>query len=767
MKSFGCKFMLSIFVIVKLFQTYDGSEMKNQQQKATYIVHMDKSHMPASFSDHLQWYEASLKLVSESTKMLYTYNNVIHGFSTQLTTEEAKLLKGQPGVLSILPEVKYELLTTRTPEFLGITGNDTDHSSLPNCDAVSRVIIGLLDTGVWPESKSFSDNGLGPVPIGWKGQCETGPNFNSSSCNRKLIGARFFSKGFEASNQPRKSESISPRDDQGHGTHTASTAAGSMVAGANLFGNAPGRAQGMAKCARVAAYKVCWSDGCFSTDLLAAMDKAVEDGVHVMSLSFGGGAVEYFLDSVAQGSFGAVGQGVFVSCAAGNDGPDEGSVINVAPWMTTVGAGTLDRDFPVNVFLGNNNNFSGVSICSGRGLIDKLYPLVYAGKVNTSVDGNLCMKGGFAPGQLNGSIVVCDRGKNPRAQKGIVVREAGGVGMILVNEALNEDVLADAHLVPTAAVDQRTGDLIKNYINSTANPKAAILCRGTRLGVQPSPVVASFSSRGPNWITPKILKPDVIAPGVNIIAGWTGTIGPTGIEGDTRKVEFNIISGTSMSCPHVSGLAALVKAANPSWSPAAIRSALMTTAYTTYKNGGTVEDFTGSPSTSLELGAGHVNILSALDPGLVYDARAEDYLAFLCALNYNSYTIQLFSSAAKIANFKCDGSKKYNVEDLNYPSFSVHNEAYYRPEVFKYLRTVTNVGNSVATYKVSVSTQMGASVRISVEPDTLNFTQLNQKKNYTVTFNCNAMPYGTYGFASLEWTDGKHKVRSPITVLWV
>ncbi|KAF2324287.1 hypothetical protein GH714_011713 [Hevea brasiliensis] len=194
------------------------AEVKNLQSKRTYIIRMDKSNMPASFDDHLQWYDSSLKSVSESAGMLYTYNNVIHGFSTRLTPEEAESLEKQQGILSVLPEMVYELHTTRTPEFLGL------------------------------ELKSFDDKGLGPTPSTWKGECETGKNFNSSSCNRKLIGARFFSQGYEAAFGPidETMESKSPRDDDGHGTHTSTTAAGSAVSGASLFGYATGKARGMA-----------------------------------------------------------------------------------------------------------------------------------------------------------------------------------------------------------------------------------------------------------------------------------------------------------------------------------------------------------------------------------------------------------------------------------------------------------------------------------------------------------------------------------------
>ncbi|KAK6938611.1 PA domain [Dillenia turbinata] len=569
------------FIVLILAHGNKAADQENHEKK-TYIVHMDKSSMPTAYTDHFQWYDSSLKSVSQSADMLYTYNNVVHGFSVRLTPDEANSLQNQLGILSVLPELKYELQTTRTPDFLGLGQYD---ARFPSSGSVSEVIIGVLDSGIWPELKSYDDTGLGPVPSGWKGECEVGKTFNSSNCNRKLIGARYFSKGYEAAFGPidETLESKSPRDDDGHGSHTSTTAAGSAVPGASLFEFAPGTARGMATHARIAAYKVCWLGGCFGSDIMAAMDKAVDDGVNVLSMSIGGGVADYDRDTVAIGAFAATEKGILVSCSAGNGGPTSESLSNVAPWITTVGAGTLDRDFPAYINLGSGTNFTGVSIYRGKQLPESLLPLVYAGNVSNNTRGNFCISGSLVPEKVAGKVVLCERGGNARVQKGLVVRDAGGAGMILANtEDFGEELVADAHLLPSAAVGQKAGDAIKSYIASETNPTATISSGGTKVKVEPSPVLAAFSSRGPNPITPEILKPDLIAPGVNILAGWTGAAGPTGLAEDKRRVSFNIISGTSMSCPHVSGLAALLKAAHPEWSPAMIRSALMTTAYTTY-----------------------------------------------------------------------------------------------------------------------------------------------------------------------------------------
>lgn len=755
-------------LLVLFFILYDVSlaTMENksaENPKGTYIVHLAKSEMPSSFNQHSIWYKSVLKSASNSAEMLYTYDNVIHGFSTRLTHEEAWLLRSQAGILKVQPEKIYKPHTTRTPHFLGL---DKIADMVPESNEGSDIIIGLLDTGVWPESKSFDDTGLGPIPNTWKGKCESSVDFNASSCNKKLIGARSYSKGYEAMMGPIIGITKSPRDIDGHGSHTASTAAGSVVKGASLFGYASGTARGMASRARVAVYKVCWKDSCVVSDILAAIDAAISDNVNVLSISLGGGGSKYYDDDgVAIGAFAAMEKGIVVSCAAGNTGPDSSSLQNIAPWMITVGAGTLDRDFPVNVNLGNGQNYSGVSIYDGKFSRHTLVPLIYAGNASAKIGAELCETDSLDPKKVKGKIVLCDRGNSSRVEKGLVVKSAGGVGMVLANsESDGEELVADAHLLPTTAVGFKAGKLIKLYLQDARKPTSRLMFEGTKVGIEPSPVVAAFSSRGPNPITPEVLKPDFIAPGVNILAAFTKLVGPTNLDQDDRRVDFNIISGTSMACPHASGIAALIKSFHPDWSPAAIRSALMTTAYTTYNNGKKLLDSaTNGPSTPFEVGAGHVNPVAALNPGLVYDLAVDDYLNFLCALNYTPDRIEVVARR----KFRCNAHKHYSVTDLNYPSFGV----VFKPKVggsgatiVKHKRTLTNVGDA-GTYKVSVTVDI-SSVKIAVEPNVLSFNK-NEKKSYTITFTVSGPPPpSNFGFGRLEWSNGKNVVGSPISITW-
>lgn len=509
---------------------------------------MNHHQKPSSYATHHDWYVDSLQSLASTDSILYSYTTAYHGFSASLDLDQVEALRRSDSVLGVYEDTVYQLHTTRTPEFLGIEnelGLWSGHTPQQLNAAANDVIIGVLDTGVWPESRSFDDSSMPPVPARWKGECEQGEDFAPTVCNKKLIGARKFSKGFRMAAGAISKEKDSPRDQDGHGTHTSTTAAGGQVANASLFGYATGTARGMAVHARVATYKVCWKTGCFGSDILAGMDRAIADGVDVLSMSLGGGSAPYYRDTIAIGAFKAMEMGVFVSCSAGNSGPAKSSLANVAPWIMTVGAGTLDRDFPAYAMLGNGKRVTGVSLYSGKGMGDKPAELVYfPGKGSNSSSSNLCLSGSLQPELVRGKVVFCDRGVNPRVEKGQVVKDAGGIGMILGNTAESgEELVADSHMIPAVAVGRKTGDEIREYLKTDKNPSALLSFGGTVLGVKPSPVVAAFSSRGPNMVTPEILKPDVIGPGVNILAGWSEGIGPTGLESDTRKTGFNIMSG--------------------------------------------------------------------------------------------------------------------------------------------------------------------------------------------------------------------------------
>ncbi|KAL6656078.1 hypothetical protein ACP70R_006904 [Stipagrostis hirtigluma subsp. patula] len=766
--------LLGVLIVVSTYAVASGADDDADAAAATYIVYLNPALKPLPYATHLHWHHAHLDSLSldPARHLLYSYTTAApSAFAARLLPAHVAALRRHPAVASVHEDVVLPLHTTRSPSFLHLP----PYNAPPEADGGSSdVIIGVLDTGVWPESPSFGDAGMGPVPARWRGSCETNAtDFPSSMCNRKLIGARAFFRGFSAGggNGSRiSSDLMSPRDRDGHGTHTASTAAGAVVADASLLGYASGTARGMAPGARVAAYKVCWRQGCFTSDILAGMEKAIDDGVDVLSLSLGGGAIPLSRDPIAVGALAATRRGIVVSCSAGNSGPSPSSLVNTAPWIITVGAGTLDRNFPAYAELGNGETHAGMSLYAGDGLGDQKYPLVYNKGIREGSNASkLCMAGTLDAAAVKGKVVLCDRGGNSRVEKGQVVKLAGGVGMVLANTAQSgEEVVADSHLLPAVAVGAKSGDAIRSYVESDANPEVALTFAGTALDVHPAPVVAAFSSRGPNRLVPQLLKPDVIGPGVNILAGWTGSLGPTGLIADERRSPFNILSGTSMSCPHISGLAAFVKAAHPDWSPSAVKSALMTTAYTVDNADAPLLDAaTNATATPWAFGAGHVDPVRALSPGLVYDATVDDYVAFLCAVGVSPRQVQAVAAAAAAAagpNVTCT-RKLSSPGDLNYPSFSVVFGRKSRSTV-KYRRELTNVGDAGAAYTVKVTGP--SDISVSVKPARLVFRRAGDKLRYTVTFrSTNARgPMDPAAFGWLTWSSDEHDVRSPISYTW-
>ena len=584
--------------------------------KQSYIVHMEKPTAGLTLTEITTRYTQLVQSATRQTsgrerdageladKVHYVYTNAMNGFAAHLTPDEVSHLSELPEVLAISPDQPYKTQTTYTSEFLGL---GQPHGLWHESKFGDDTIVGLIDTGVWPESHSFNDVNLGPIPERWKGTCvDAGDDFNAAThCNKKLIGARFYAKGYQAAIGPvdPTRESLSPRDTLGHGTHTASTSVGRPSAGASFYGLADGVARGMAPNARLAVYKTCWDWGCFKSDLLAAFDDAIADGVDVISLSISFlWALQYYNEPIAIGAYSAMKKGIFFAASAGNNGPHQFTVANVAPWLTSVGAGTVGRTFMNNVKLGDGTVVEGMSL-SGSDVRAGFLPLVYAGDAAlgnaTTEDAAMCHKDALDPALVKGKMVLCDcttYGIYGLLMQSYSVVRASGMGMIVANNANSTLMHISPHefLLPATLVNTPGGEAIKAYLRRSAaatvpssgvdnNPHphpVAELVPETRLKAMPAPKVAAFSAQGPNSISLKIHKPDVIAPGVHILASWSDRISPSEYGFDSRRTKYNIISGTSMATPHVAGIAALLKSAHPTWSPSAIRSAIMTTATT-------------------------------------------------------------------------------------------------------------------------------------------------------------------------------------------
>ncbi|MBA3619651.1 MAG: S8 family serine peptidase [Acidothermales bacterium] len=634
--------------------------------------------------------------VPGSVDKIHDYRYTFNGFAADLTAGQVAALRKSPNVVNVTKDELRQLDTTRTPEFLGLTGRRGVWNKLGGkSNAGAGTVVGIIDTGIWPESPSFAPLPGNPAPpAGWTGECETGEEFTLDDCSSKIIGARYFVEGFGVENLDEE-EYVSPRDGDGHGSHTGSTAAGNNGVPVSEEGIDFGRASGMAPAAQIAAYKVCWNgaegDGCATSDSVKAIDTAVEDGVDVLNYSISGSQTS-FLDPVEVAFLFAADAGVFVAASAGNGGPGPSTVAHNSPWLTTVAAGTHDREGRGSVTLGNGETYRGASITEGT---DGAKPLVTSTEVaNATADpdeARLCFIGTLDPAKASGKIVICDRGSIARADKSIAVREADGAGMILANTSPSS-LNADLHVVPSVHVDEVAGQEIKDYQANTANPTANIADARIVFNV-PAPEVAEFSSRGPALAGEgDLLKPDIMAPGVDVLAA----VAPPFNQGR----DYDFYSGTSMSSPHIAGIGALMRQAHPDWSPMMIKSALMTGA-NRYKNrGGKIE---GSP---FDYGSGQVRPRAALNPGLTYDAGFEDWIQFLCG------TGQLSEQSGICQDF---GS--IDPSDLNYATVAIGSLAGKQTVT----RTVTSTADSRQTYRAAIVQPDGVKVnvqprRFSIEP---------------------------------------------------
>ncbi|KAL2346226.1 hypothetical protein Fmac_000226 [Flemingia macrophylla] len=762
--------LLHLFYTLLLFLGASSSSVENgsnndpNNQNEVYIVYMGAADSSNSSLRNDHAHLLNLVLRRNEKALVRNYKHGFSGFAARLSKEEATSIAQKPGVVSVFPDPILKLYTTRSWEFLKYQSHvkiDNKPNTVSNSSSTSDVVVGILDTGIWPESASFSDEGMGPIPSRWKGTCMKAQDFNSSNCNRKLVGARYYS-------DPNEEDESTPRDSFGHGTHVASTAVGAAVENASFYGLGEGTAEGGSPDSRLAVYKVCSSFGCRGSAILAAFDDAISDGVDILSLSLGaspGFAPDLTTDPIAIGAFHAVERGIVVVCAAGNAGPSPNTVVNDAPWILTVAASTIDREFQSSVVLGSTKTLMGKGINFSPLSNSPRYPLIYAesAKADTAdlADARQCHSDSLDANRIKGKIVVCNGNKDEAyttADKVEIVKGAGGIGLVHITD--DEGTIASNYVdFPTSLISSKDGAIVIQYINSTSNPVATVLPTVTVLEYKPAPMVPYFSSRGPSMLSSNILKPDIAAPGVNILAAWIGNSAEGAPKG-RKPSPYKLESGTSMATPHVSGLASTVKTQNPTWSASAIKSAIMTTAIQNDNLKAPITTDSESVATPYDYGAGEITTSEPLQPGLVYETSTIDYLNFLCYVGLNITSVKVISRTVP-DNFSCPKDSSSDlISNINYPSIAVN---FTGKGIVNVSRTVTNVGEEDETiYSSIVNAPSG--IKVTLTPDKLQFTKSTKKLSYQVIFSSTLISLKEDLFGSITWSNSKYTVRSPFVL---
>ncbi|CAA7022226.1 unnamed protein product [Microthlaspi erraticum] len=756
------------------------------------------SELVTSYARHLERkHDMILGMLFEegSYKKLYSYKHVINGFAAHVSLEQAETLRRAPGVKSVNKDWKVRRLTTHTPEFLGLptdvwpTGGGFDRAG-------EDIVIGFVDSGIYPHHPSFASHHrlpYGPLPH-YRGKCEEDPHTKKSFCNRKIVGAQHFAEAAKAAGAFNPDiDYASPMDGDGHGSHTAAIAAGNNGIPLRMHGYEFGKASGMAPRARIAVYKALYRlFGGFVADVVAAIDQAVHDGVDILSLSVGPNnppttTKTTFLNPFDATLLGAVKAGVFVAQAAGNGGPFPKTLISYSPWITTVAAAIDDRRYKNHLTLGNGKMLAGMGLAPST-RPHRLYTLVSANDVllDSSVskyNPSDCQR----PEVLNkklveGKILLCGYSFNfvvgTASIKKVVAtaKHLGAAGFVLVVENVSPGTKFDP--VPSAIPGilitdvSKSMDLIDYYNVSTLRDwtgrvKSFKAEGSIGDGLEPvlhksAPQVALFSARGPNtkdfsFQDADLLKPDILAPGYLIWAAWS----PNGTDEPNYVGEgFAMISGTSMAAPHIAGIAALVKQKHPQWSPAAIKSALMTTSTVIDRAGRPIqaqqysdtETVTLVKATPFDYGSGHVNPSAALDPGLIFDAGYEDYIGFLCTTpGISAHEIRNYT------NTPCNFNMKHP-SNFNAPSIAISHLV----GTQTITRRVTNVAEVEETY--TITARMQPSIAIEVNPPAMTLRP-GAARSFSVTLTVRSVS-GVYSFGEVKLKGSRgHKVRIPVVAL--
>ncbi|CAN6975120.1 unnamed protein product [Brassica rapa subsp. trilocularis] len=739
-------------------------------------------------------------LRKENYIKLYSYHYLINGFSAVITQQQAERLAARKEVHNVVLDYPVKKATTHTPQFLGLPRGAWPREGGSEY-AGEGVVIGFIDTGIDPTHPSFSDKVPGhsyPVPPRFTGVCEVTTGFPSGSCNRKLVGARHFaesalSRGVLNSSQ----DDASPFDGEGHGTHTASVAAGNHGVPVVVCGHHLGNASGMAPRAHVAIYKALYKRfGGFAADIIAAIDQAAQDGVDIINLSITPNrrppGIATFFNPIDMALLSAVKAGIFVVQAAGNTGPAPKSMSSFSPWIFTVGATSHDRVYTNSIILGNNVTISGVGLASGTRTMHKLVLAAHALRNGTTIMdaiyvGECQDSSSYDQKLVQGKILVCSYtvrfilGVSTVKQALITAKNLTAAGLVFYMDPSSTgfQMTSTPMDIPGILISspQDSLALLQYYNTSLSRDNASGKIVGSASvarivgGMKPTygitaPKVMYFSARGPDpeddsFQDADVMKPNLVAPGNSIWGAWS----PLGIgTADFQGERFAMESGTSMSAPHVTGIAALIKQKFPHFTPAAIASALSTTASLTDRKGGPImaqrtvlnPDATQTPATPFDMGSGFVNATAALDPGLIFDIGYNEYMKFLCGIN---------GSSPVVLNYTGESCSAYNsslaASDLNLPSVTIAKLVGTRTV----LRWVTNIAATVANETYTVGWKAPDSVSVKVSP--AKFTIGNgQTRVLSLVFgaikNGSVASFGKIGMVG----DRGHVVNIPVTVIY-
>lgn len=726
--------------------------------------------------------------------IIHSYSHAYNGFSARLTDSQVNALKNHPDVANVFKDELHQPATANTPEFLGLTGPGGQHTLGIKGE---NVIVGILDSGIWPENPSFSEDSqvpelsYAPPPERWDGACdegsvgefvnadgvvvyndETAPA-DSFECNNKLIGARYFGATFSSVYEIQfpLGEFASPRDADGHGSHTASTAAGNQGVTATLAGVEVGTVSGMAPRARIAAYKVCWNAnyvspdgaqerGCFFGDSMAAIDQAVVDGVDVLNYSIGNSNA--INSPVYNAALRAADAGVFFSASAGNSGPGPDTAGNIAPWVTTVAASTYDGE---SALVGtelevNTGILAGQTLFSIPADIGAAIPEEgFSGDLGLAEPRLACEP---LTTDLTGQIALIERGVCPFVDKFDNAVAAGATGVVVYTDDRTPIAMGgdDSFDIPGVMITRADGLELVDSVNNGPTNITMTTTSASGTATEVGNIMAGFSSRGPNPQTNDIIKPDITAPGVRILAATSSNQLEFG--GNVDGESYAYLQGTSMSSPHIAGLAALFAGQYPDWTPAQIKSALMTAARQNI-----VKEDGVTPADPFDFGGGHADPVPAMNPGLTYNAELGDYLAFLCGQGESGLVETLSEqtcSELEASGFSTDASQ------LNYPSIAI-GELSGTETIY---RTVTDVTGAGGAYSFSIDAPEGVEVSataIDSDGNAIGDGMLEVPANgtaaYALTFTTtdDTIPeQWAFGALTLEGNNGIN-VRSPIAVL--